>query len=396
MRWHKTALNEVAKVSSGDGAPQESSAYAYAGIPFVRAGSLVTLLNGKAEDELEKISDIEAKNRKMRKFPSRTVVFAKSGMSCMKGLVYELNRPCYVVNHLAAIECSNDLEPRFLLRWFELNPPSRLIANASYPSIKLSDIRSIKIPFPPLSEQKRIAGILDAADALRAKRRESLAQLDNLIQSTFLDMFGDPVTNPMGWEISQLGDILRVKGGYAFKSTDYVKNSVLAPLIRIGDVNRCDFFSGNLAQLPVSYFDKYEKFVVRDGAILMSLTGTVGKDDYGNAVSLRGDTDRYLLNQRVAELIPTGNLNPIFLHGLLSRKRVKRKLTGRSRGVRQANISNKDIEQLMIPLPPLSLQQRFAAIVESIEKQKARMQSHLSELDTLFASLQQRAFNGEL
>ena len=63
--------------------------------------------------------------------------------------------------------------------------------------------RSLRIPLPPLAEQKRIAGILDAADALRAKRRESLAQLDTLLQSTFLDMFGDPVTNPMGWEVGR-------------------------------------------------------------------------------------------------------------------------------------------------------------------------------------------------
>ena len=66
---------------------------------------------------------------------------------------------------------------------------------------------SLQIPLPPLPEQKRIAKILDAADALRAKRRESLAQLDSLLQSTFLDMFGDPVTNPMGWEVKTLGEV---------------------------------------------------------------------------------------------------------------------------------------------------------------------------------------------
>ena len=71
-----------------------------------------------------------------------------------------------------------------------------------------SDIASLQIPLPPLAEQKRIAGILDAADALRAKRREALAQLDTLLQSTFLDMFGDPVTNPMGWEERHLPDLV--------------------------------------------------------------------------------------------------------------------------------------------------------------------------------------------
>jgi len=257
-------------------------------------------------------------------------------------------------------------------------------------------LKETLIPFPPLAEQKRIAGILDEADALRAKRRESLAQLDSLLQSTFLDMFGDPVTNPMGWDVVALGDVLDVKGGYAFKSTDYLEEGVGVPLIRIGEVNRCDFESRKLAQLPAEYLEKFERFVVRNGSILMSLTGTVGKNDYGNAVTLKGDADRYLLNQRVAELIPGATLVADYLQGVLSHERVKTILTGRSRGVRQANISNKDIQQLRGQLPPLDLQRRFAAIVESVEQQKLHQCAHLAELDTLFASLQSRAFRGDL
>ena len=262
--------------------------------------------------------------------------------------------------------------------------------------ISRKNLGKIQIPLPPLAEQKRIAGILDAADALRAKRRDSLTQLDTLLQSTFLDMFGDPVTNPMGWKVVTLGDVLSVKGGYAFKSADYLEDRFGVPLIRIGDVNRCEFVRQKLAQLPADYLDKFEKFVVRNGSILMSLTGTVGKDDYGNAVTLQGDTDRYLLNQRVAELIPRASLAADYLHGVLSHERVKRILTGRSRGIRQANISNNDIKQLQVQLPPLYLQRRFTTIVKSVEQQKSRLHTHLVELDTLFASLQQRAFDGEL
>ena len=80
---------------------------------------------------------------------------------------------------------------------------------AAIPGITKDDIASLKLYAPPLAEQKRIAGILDAAGALRAKRRETLAQLDTLLQSTFLDMFGDPVTNPMGWQLVTVGDEIR-------------------------------------------------------------------------------------------------------------------------------------------------------------------------------------------
>ena len=79
--------------------------------------------------------------------------------------------------------------------------------------ISRKNLSKVEIPLPPLAEQKRIARILDAADALRAKRREALAQLDTLLQSTFLDMFGDPVTNPMGWEREPVGEVIRVRSG---------------------------------------------------------------------------------------------------------------------------------------------------------------------------------------
>ena len=87
-------------------------------------------------------------------------------------------------------------------------------------TLNKAKLKILKIPLPPLAEQKRIAGILDAADALRAKRREALAQLDTLIQSTFLDMFGDPVTNPMGWERKPLREVIRVKSGDGLVSKD--------------------------------------------------------------------------------------------------------------------------------------------------------------------------------
>ncbi len=83
---------------------------------------------------------------------------------------------------------------------------------ASYPAVSDRIIFESQIPLPPLAEQKRIAGILDAADALRTKRRESLAQLDSLLQSTFLALFGDPVANPMGWEVATMGSQLKVMG----------------------------------------------------------------------------------------------------------------------------------------------------------------------------------------
>lgn len=396
----RVALGELCSVKGGKRLPEgESYATAKTAHPYIRVCDFVD--GSVAECDLRYIS--EGTHAKIRRYTisSDDVYISIAGTIGLVGLVPKHLSGANLTENAAKIEIHDPsvLDKRYLSKFLATEGQAE-IANrmkaTSQPKLALFRIAEIPVPLPPFAEQKRIAAILDAADALRAKRRESLVQLDTLLQSTFLDMFGDPVTNPKGWGMVDLGGVLDVKGGFVFKSSDYLKDSLGAPLIRIGEVNRCDFVSRNLAQLPLAYLGKYERFVVKKGAILMSLTGTVGKDDYGNAITLEGDADKYLLNQRVAELMPSPKINSVYLHGVLANEKVKGKLTGRSRGVRQANISNGDIKQLRVPLPPLDLQRRFATIVESVKQQKARLRAHLAELDILLASLQQRAFNGDL
>src|ERR1019366_3035328 len=114
----------------------------------------------------------------LKLLPSGTVLFAKSGMSATKGHVYRLQHPAYVVNHLAALVPSPAVESRYLAHVLMQFSPTRLIKDSAYPSIRLADIAEMQIPLPPLVEQRRIADILDLADALRAKRRAALDRLD--------------------------------------------------------------------------------------------------------------------------------------------------------------------------------------------------------------------------
>ena len=109
------------------------------------------------------------------------------------------------------------LDPRFLFHWVKTGVfVQRMVdvaTGANYPAVSAAKIKASKIPLPPLAEQKWIARILDAADALRAKRREALAKLDTLVQSVFLDMFGDPITNPKGWMVTCVGDVTQMGTG---------------------------------------------------------------------------------------------------------------------------------------------------------------------------------------
>ena len=108
------------------------------------------------------------------------------------------------------IRLKNGVNRRYILHWLQSNEAQSQIRGAqvtgTITNLSLTELRKLQIPLPPLAEQKRIAAILDAADALRTTRREALAQLDALLQSSFLTLFGDPVTNPMGWEVALIGE----------------------------------------------------------------------------------------------------------------------------------------------------------------------------------------------
>lgn len=296
---------------------------------------------------------------------------------------------------VAGLRPGPKLEGRYLWHWLD-DVRDELLSKgrgATFLQVNRNDIRELQIPLPPLAEQKRIAGILDAADALRAKRRESLAQLDSLLQSTFLTLFGDPVSNPMGWEVAAMGDQLNVIGGFAFKSEDFADEGV--PVVRISNLNRDSIDLDDCARIPRAKVGKGEKFRIHPGDTLIAMSGaTTGKlgfvpDDL---------TDDWFLNQRVGAFrIPSDSLlHREYLRALLASPFYQQHVLNLAGGAAQPNISGKQLESAVIPLPPLPLQRRFAAIVESVERQKARQRAHLAELDALFASLQHRAFRGEL
>jgi type I restriction enzyme S subunit len=221
------------------------------------------------------------------------------------------------------------------------------------------------------------------------KKKQQLKELDALAQSIFYEMFGDPITNEKGWEVKKLGEISKVIGGYAFKSNHFIENGI--PVLRIGNIN-----SGQLKTTSIVFYQENNsliKYVVYPGDLVISLTGTVGKDDYGNVCILDNTYPKYYLNQRNAKIELSEVIHTEYVRFFLKDKGIKNKLTGVNRGVRQGNISNKDIEGLQIYLPPFPLQQAFASKIEAIEKQKELIKQSIKEVETLFNSRMDYYFN---
>ena len=215
------------------------------------------------------------------------------------------------------------------------------------------------------NEQVLICDKLDKLYDIIKLRKQQLSELDTLIKARFVEMFGDPHTNQKKWKECPLSEKLNVLGGYAFKSNQFEEKNGI-PILRIGNIN-----SGYFKPVNMVYWqedERLERYAMYPGDLVMSLTGTVGKDDYGNVCILGNDYEMYYLNQRNAKLEIREGIDKYYLSYLLKFEQIKKKLTGISRGVRQANISNKDILNLVVPIPPLSLQNEFAAFVQQIDK----------------------------
>lgn len=262
--------------------------------------------------------------------------------------------------------------------------------------LNLHHVRDLEIPLPPLAEQRRIARILDAADALRALRRDALAQLDTLLQSTFLDIFGDPVTNPMGWEDrTLLGDVADIQSGLT--KGRKLKNQATREVPYLAVVNVQD---RHLVLDPLKRIHATAKEIRRyrlaNGDLLLTEGGD--RDKLGRGTLWQNQVGECIYQNHIFRVrLHENGLIPLFLSWLVGSERGKRYFLAQAKqttGI--ATINKGQLSRFPLLVPPLDRQRRFAAIVESAERQQARMRAHLAELDILFASLQSRAFNGEL
>ncbi len=271
----------------------------------------------------------------------------------------------------------------------------RRAAGATVKNLNIGLVNSVKVPLPPLSEQRRIAMILDNADELRAKRRTALVRLDELTQSIFLDMFGDPAVNPRHWHCKRLGDLARKFSdgpfGSNLKSEHYVEHGVR--VIRLQNIGVGEFIDTDTAYISEQHFASLKKHECVPGDVLV---GTLG--DPNLRACIQPDSLPVALNKadcvqvRVDEKMATS----AFVCALLNQPSVERMAQGLMHGQTRVRISMGRLRDLQVPVPPIGLQREFSRRVSAVEQVKARSKESFREFDALFASLQHRAFRGEL
>ncbi|MEN8885251.1 MAG: restriction endonuclease subunit S [Winogradskyella sp.] len=253
-------------------------------------------------------------------------------------------------------------------------------------NVSKKDILNITIPLPPLDQQKKIAAILDAADAYRQKTKALITKYDALTQSLFLDMFGDPVRNPMGWEKESLylclQKVEKIGKDYSGENIEYVD---------IGSVDNIRNIITETTTYKIQERPSRAQQILLSGDIIISTVRPNLKNIALNQVDGRIGSTGFFVCRAVLN-----KLSNLFLFKVMLTDSVTDYFVGITSGANYPAVKSNDLKKFQVIVPPIDLQNQFAERIQAIEAQKTQSQASLAQAEDLFNSLLQRAFKGEL
>jgi len=394
--WHEVTIEDIASVDSGQGAPQGDKWYNGEKI-FIKAGDLNNLTEGKyVGDCCQRIRNEAVVYHKLKEYPANSIVFPKSGMSVKTDNIALLRYDSYVVNHLAIIKVNEDLcFGKYLYYLFKAKKISNLSLNDSYPSIRLQDIKSFKVSLPPLPTQKKIADVLEKAENLREWRKEADGLTDRFLKSTFLDMFGDPEKNPKGWGMVNFGEIVEASmNGFGRRSEENLEKKPI--VLRIQDIQNgyIDISTPRRISMSLEEFQKYE--LKENDFLYVRVNGTlklVGKSAIVPEIQEDVTFSDHIVRIRFYQKM----VCTPYVHFLTQTQYFRLNLyTKVVTTAGQNSLGFNRLSEILIPLPPLPLQQKFASIVHQVEQIRQHQEQSKQQIDHFFNVLMQKAFKGEL
>lgn len=390
-RWPVVALKDAAEIVSGGTPKSEIEEYWDGDIPWVTPKDLSDLDGPFISTTPRSITELGLKNSSATLLPANSVLFssrAPIGHVAINAIAMATNQ-----GFKSLVPKPDVSHAGYLYHWLRANRAylEGLGNGATFKEVSKAVVAKVEIPLPPIDEQRRIAAILDHADALRAKRREALARLDELTQSIFIDMFGDPATNPKNLEFVTIGDLLEsAQYGTSEKSGADGRFAVL----RMNNIT----YQGQMDLADLKYTDlpdeKVDRFTVRAGDVLFNRTNS--PELVGKTAVYRGERPMAFAGYLVRLRVSDGN-SPEYISAFLNSRYGKSVLRGMCKSiVGMANINAREVQSIRIPKASPSAQREFEQRVALVESSKTGHRNALAELDALFASLQSRAFRGEL
>ncbi len=312
-----------------------------------------------------------------------------------RGVAYRIEGKTWVNNHAHVLRPRPSVDLAYLCRVLENYDVTPWVTGTTRGKLTKAGASEIEIPMPPLPEQRRIAAILDKADALRAKRREAIAKLDQLLQSVFLEMFGDPVTNSKGWpETDFLGDVADICSGIT-KGRRTTEETRDIPYLAVANVQDRHLKLGSVKTICATDAE-IERYRLAVNDLLLTEGGD--PDKLGRGALWDGSIRECIHQNHVFRVrITSPVINPVFLNWLVGSARGKRyflSVSKQTTGI--ASINMTQLKKFPLLAPPIALQTQFALAVSKIEVHKRELEKARDSAEQLFQALQQQAFTGTL
>ena len=399
MNWPTVKLKDEARlITKGTTPTTLGLKFLKEGIPFLRAQNLVDGSVSVAADPIFISPETHDALRRSKIQPSDVLI----------SIAGTIGRAAIVPNDAVEMNCnqavaivrpSDRIDRRFFLHWLSgsdaLAQVTQSTVTGVISNLSLGQIGNLEVPLPSLTEQRRIAAILDKADAIRRKREQALTLADDFLRSVFLEMFGDPAENERGWPVSPLGDLGDVQGGLQV-TAKRVAMGLTLPYLRVANVYRDRLNLDEIKQINLS--ESEFKRVRLEGGDILIVEGHGNPDEIGRAAIWDGSIDPCVhQNHLIRFRANRKRALPDFISRFLNSDGGRQQLIGAGRTTSGLNtISTRKVKEVSVPLPPVALQEQFAHVVRKQVALTSRLLGQKVMANDLFAALSQRAFAGDL
>lgn len=384
-KWEMVKLEDVCDINMGQSPKSSSYNLTGEGIPFYQGNADFGEINPETKYYCDRPTKIAQKDDILL------------SVRAPIGAINIANETCCIGRGLAALSSKKNVsDTKYIYHILrskneELNSKG---TGSTFKAINKQSLRNTLCPLPPLEIQKQIAKNLDTASELLAMRKQQLAELDNLAKAVFYDMFGDPVTNEKRWIESKIEDVIAdeknaIKAGpfgSALKKECYVKKGYKIygqEQVINNDVTFGDYYISD------EKFKELENCAIKEDDVLISLVGT-----YGKLLIIPKEFEKGIINPRLMKItFDKGKVNTTYFKYYFTSESMKNVISDKSRGGTMDILNVGIVRKLVMPLPPLSLQNQLATIVTKIEEQKSLVQKAIDETQLLFDSLMSQYFD---
>lgn len=393
MTWPTVPIGHLVTIRGGGTPSRDNDAYFQGDIPWVTPKDMKSW---EIFDSQIRITDEGVANSAAKIVPSNTVLLVvRSGILKHTVPVAINRRPVSMNQDMKSLECGINIAPDFLARFLKFSEPTILawVRATTADNFPINKIRELEIPLPSIDEQIRISGILDQVGSLRAKRLKALSASEDLLQKQFTSAFLSHTAS--SWNEVSIADVSQSIRTGPFGSqllhSEFVDYGIA--VLGIDNAVKNEFSWGERRYITEEKYRELSRYRVYPHDVIITIMGTCGR-----AAIVPEDIPTAITTKHLCSLtLDKSRCLPEYLHACFLRHPLVLKQLGvKERGAVMPGLNMQIIKETRFPLPPLDLQRAFAARVAEIDKLKALHRAHLAKLDDLFASLQHRAFRGEL